>query len=204
MKRSPVPLLAVALALLAAGAAQAGPISWDISWTSRTGAVSSGTSKIKVLGGADSGPTDPGEVAPTSAAFLTYSSKSAAANSFTGKSFDLTAKVTDTDSGMSQNLTFTLNLDGGLSKSGQTISVTFSSAEQVTGVLGTHVYHVQLTSYTAPPFYPTNPFVPGVVLATVTSVNKPEKLPEPGTLLLAGLALPTLGLAGWRRRRAAA
>jgi hypothetical protein len=136
----------------------------------------------------------------TPAAFFLYSSKATTPDTFVGKIFDLTAKVTDTASGLSQNLTFTLQLDGGLSKSGQTLHLTFPSGDQATGVLGGHVYHLQLGQFSPPPSYPQNRFVPGVLVASVTA----GQVPEPGTLLLAALAAPALGLASRRRRRAAA
>jgi len=194
-------LLAAALALFAAATAQAGPISWDISWTASPAILTAGSSsKIVVTPGSDSGPSDPGEVVSTPAAFFTYSSKATTPDTFTAKAFDLTAKVTDTASGLSQNLTFHLQFDGGLSSSGQSLNLTFPSGDQVTGVLGGHVYHVQLGEFSPPPSYPQNRFVPGVLVASVTA----GQVPEPGTLLLAALAAPALGLACRRRRRPAA
>jgi hypothetical protein len=208
MKRSSAALLCATLTLLLVGSAvRADPIPWDVTWTPSTGSIApdKGTaSKITLVGNSDSGAGNLNQPVNTAAAFVSYFSTSEALDSFTKKTFDLKVKVTDTTSGQSDTLTFKLQFDGGLSKSKSTLKLSpVPSTPLFTNPLGGHIYRVRITSYTPPPFYPQNRFVPGVIMATVTVADlpKPAGAPEPSTLLLAGLAAPVLGATLWRRRK---
>jgi hypothetical protein len=207
MKRSS--LFCATLALFVnVGLVRADPTSWSVTWTPSTGTIApdkGSTSKISLTGNSDSGSSNLNQTVYTTAVFVQYSSTAAAnmADTFTKKTFDLTATLTDTASGKSQDLTFKLQFDGNLSRSGTTLKLTTLPSDPLfTDPLGGHIYRVRVSYYIAPSYPPTiqNPIGrAGVIVGTVTVVD-PKGMPEPSTLVLSGLAAPLVAVY-WRRRK---
>jgi len=209
MKRLSVPLLVSALTVFVGGTVRADPIPWEVSWSPSVASISPDkgkASKITLFGGSDSSSGNLNQPVFTAAAFTLYTSSAPAdtPDTFTKKTFDLKVTVTDSTSGQSQDLTFKLEFDGTLSKRGQKLKLsTVPSDPQFTNPLGGHLYRARITSYKPPPFYPRDPFFPGVIMASVTVADLPKQgeNPEPSSLILAAMAAPGLGLLYWRRRR---
>jgi hypothetical protein len=134
-------------------------------------------------------------------------------DTFSSSPYSLTVHLTDLNSGATGALTFSGQFNGTLSATTASISNTFLSPSSQSIVLGQDDYTVTLNSYLAPNQPNSTTF--GYIQADVTitpatgSTNTGngntgnsggvQAVPEPSTLLLAGLALPA-GLAWWRVR----
>jgi hypothetical protein len=101
---------------------------------------------------------------------------------------------------------FTGTLKGTFSAENANVGNTFGGGNTQTVQLGNYKFTVALTSYTPPG--PPDQSNAGSMSAhvTVTAVDHggphPADVPEPSTMLLAGLGLTVLGAARWRRARA--
>jgi hypothetical protein len=142
------------------------------------------------------------------------SAPSGTPDSFTNASYSLTVQLTDLNSGQSGSLTFNGAFNGTLSTTSAQITTKFLNPITQDLVLGQHDYTVSLNSF-VPPGLPDDTTA-GSIGATV-SINDAtapgnggsgnggnggggvQTVPEPATLLLAGLALPA-GLVWWRVR----
>ncbi len=106
----------------------------------------------------------------------------------------------------SKAFTFTGTLKGTFSAENANVGNTFGPGSTQTVQLGNYNFQVSLTSYTPPG--PPDQSNAGSISAhvTVTAVDggnpHPADVPEPSTMLLAGLGLTVLGAARWRKRRA--
>jgi hypothetical protein len=205
MSRSPARLAAVSLALLLlpAGMARAELINWSFSWAPSTqtlhaDAPGAGTVSLASYGGTIN--SHPGNLVGLAGAYVTYSSQAtdAAPDHFSNAPFGLTLTLTDNATHQTGTLTYTGFFSGDLSATSSGLGVTLGSPSAPGLTLGGHFYAVALGPYIAPPYPSTG--LPGILVANVT-VSDVKTVPEPATLALAGLALPALGLAAWRKRR---
>ncbi len=211
MVRSPARLAAVSLAclLLPAGLARADLINWSYSWSPATQTLAAdptpggrylGNVTLSSFGGTTG--SQPGEQVGLAAAYVTYTYSSQAPDGlpvhFSHFPFHLALALTDSASHQSGSLTYAGFVDGDLSATSSSLRLTVDSPTAAGLTLGGHYYAVGIGPYIAPP-YPAANF-PGVLVANVT-VTDMQNAPEPATLVLAGLALPVLGLNAGRKRR---
>jgi hypothetical protein len=97
-------------------------------------------------------------------------------------------------------LTFTGSFNGSLSATGGQLTGTFSGPTTRSVQLGSYDYSVNLGNFVPPPD-PSGKF-PGLFLASITAqAPTPQKLPEPGTLALAGAGALLVTLTSRRRPR---
>jgi hypothetical protein len=206
MNRSSFLILTGALAVFLPGrAAQADPIPWSITWSSSQSVIvldNGNTTPIGVTGLSDSHSSNFNQAVPTVAADLTYLSQ-AGNNPVIGRTFHLTATVTDNNSHLSSTLTFDLKFDGSTNGNGNSLKLTPVPSDALfTPSLGGDIYRVQITGF-IPPVSSSPHHDPemGEIQATVTVLDPPAPVPEPSALLLTVLAAPALGGIWWHRRR---
>lgn len=141
-------------------------------------------------------------------------------DTFTNAKYALDVHLTDMNSNQSGDLTFTGVFGGSLSTTSAQIKNTFVAPTTQSLVLGQHQYTVSLNSYVPPGLPDSTVF--GSIGAHVSIADAStgggggsntggsngggttvgvQDVPEPATLLLAGLALPA-GLMWWRARGA--
>jgi hypothetical protein len=130
---------------------------------------------------------------------LTTVTKSTTPNTFTARAWSINLLVTDTMSGQWANLTFTGTFSGKLSTLSAKITDAFTGFPVQSVMLGENLYTLSLTTYVAPGT-PTSGNA-GSIGASIDVATAPG-LPEPSSLVLAGLGVAGAGVAGWRRRRA--
>jgi hypothetical protein len=114
----------------------------------------------------------------------------------------------DDASGASGSLTFRGNLSGsinllqGVGNAGITNTTLGPTTQSLT--LGGNLYTVTIGSF-VPPGIPNDPNgvagPTGSISASIAVQPATNSTPEPSSLVLACLGLPSLGLAGWFRRR---
>jgi hypothetical protein len=135
-------------------------------------------------------------------------------DSFTNANYSLTVQLTDMNSNTSGSLTFHGFFSGTLSTTSAQIDNTFLNPLTQSIVLGQHDYTVALNTYVPPGLPDSTTFgsIGAHVSITDSIIDPPpgsgggggtgggvSTVPEPSTLLLAGLAVPA-GLALWRVR----
>ena len=120
-------------------------------------------------------------------------------------SLNLTLGTTDATGTHTATLTFNGKLSGTFSQDSSNITNLFGANSTQTANLGTYTFTVSLISYT-PPGPPGQAQVGAigahVDITNLTTSGGPSA-PEPGTMLLAGFGLISLGGAAWRKRRQA-
>ncbi len=103
----------------------------------------------------------------------------------------------------SSSVTFSGYFNGTLTADSSNVQLTFTSPTTQTVSLGGNSYLVTMGTYTAPgpPGISNAGSLNAFVTVTPGTGTISSSTPEPTALMLAGLALPCLGLAGWRKRR---
>jgi hypothetical protein len=114
-------------------------------------------------------------------------------------SLALTLTTTDASGTHTGTLTFTGRLAGSLSAESANVSNQFGPNTTQTLTLGSVKFDVQLRTYTPPG--PPTAINAGSISAhvTVSDATVPQ-MPEPSSMLLAGLGLTILGGRAWRKR----
>jgi hypothetical protein len=211
MKVSPSALAGAALAvLLTAGHARADLIPWSYAWSNtpsniyadghvpgdKAGYISLTDSSLQsVVGNSYIVATD-----------LTAHSTATSANPdvFTNAGYTLRLTLVDGQFGDQTTLNFNGQLNGTLTATSSNITNTFLGQTTQSVVLGATQFTVTVAFYNPPG--PTGAQNSGSISAQAMVKATPvtvATLPEPGSLVLAGLGAAGLGLAGWRRRRRA-
>jgi hypothetical protein len=195
----------LALLLLAAPAARADLVnpSWSYQWAPSPVVVHAdtpgpGTVTLTTFPGSGSAPV--GQAQAALVAYVNYSSTAPAAtpDHFTNQSFSLALTLKDVASGQSGVLNFTGSFNGTLSATGGQLSATFSGSMSNSLHLGNYNYSVTMSPYVPPP--DASGRFPGLFLASIAA-QAPQKLPEPGSLVLAGAGAVLLTLSSRRRPR---
>jgi hypothetical protein len=220
MKRFSVTLLTgvVAALLLCNSSARADNLPWSYNWTPNTLSLPSDNpgTKLKFT----NEPTDAGGN-PLSAVSVSGNSdivatqisvESNAPSGFPDKftstpNLQMKLKITDGTSGQSASFIFqgsfnTTNPSDPSTASSVNSNVKFNilSPTSFTQVIGAAEYTIKYVSYTPPP--PAGSANKGSIAFHVTVTGlQIQKVPEPASMLLAGIGASFMGLGAWRKRR---
>jgi hypothetical protein len=200
MKRTLLPLFGSALAwLLFAGTqARADFVNWSYSWSRSPSVITAdGTGTGKVFLTPVSGSAQ--DTSDIGAVNITTSSTASAGNpdTFTNKAYSLTIKLTDDASHATGSLTFTGLLNGSISATSSNLMTTFLAPLSQSLTLGQNLYTVSLNVPAG-----SSATLGGIGAHVVVEPAKVSSTPEPSGLVLAGLAVPCLGLGlCWQRYR---
>jgi hypothetical protein len=199
MYRLSTALLVVAAVALVGGSARADFIPWSYSWSADP-QVSNGTG-----GGINFFPTSGSNTGsqsmPNGVVLVAFAPNGTDPQSLNNAPYNLSLHLTDTTSGTSADLPFSGTLSGDLLK-GSVVNA-FTSPLTQTATLGGNLYTVTAGFYN-PPGAPGSG-VQGSLGANVV-VSAPGggpvvDVPEPGGLVLGGVAVLALGGWCWRERR---
>jgi hypothetical protein len=219
MKRSTL-LFASALTLLISlgGSVRADLIAWTYSWqrdpisVAADGDGTGGVSFTNESLAKDA--TGNSDIVATNLRVFSTATASTPDQLKTGGAYTLSLTLTDSASGQSNAnnpMTFTGKLSGTFSANNSNLTNVFNSPTMQSVVLGGNTYTVTIGPYSPPG--PPSASNAGAIAAFVTvtpGTTGPggggtgpgvSDVPEPSTMLLAGLGLSFLGGAAWRKRR---
>jgi hypothetical protein len=188
--------------LLSRAPASADPIPWMYSWSRSPEVISAdapGTGYITLTDEPLRTALGDSDVVATNLRTWSTASRSNP-DLFTAKPYQLSLSLVDVDSGQEGTLTFTGLLDGELTAGSSRIDNTFTGATVQSIVLGEHLYTASLGSW-SPPGPPDSTNAGSISAHADISVESIMTLPEPGSLLLAGLGATALGFLACRPRR---
>jgi hypothetical protein len=193
-------------ALLLAGGARAEFISWSYNWTPTVSAVpadSPGTGKILLTNEATGSAINSSDIVATDIRTVSTAPYNKP-DTFTSAPYGLALTITDKASNASGTVTFTGVFNGTLTALSSNITNTFTGPQVQVLQLGSNSYTITMGNYTPPP--PPGAVNAGAIsayaqVAVQSGTQGPPPLPEPSTLVLAGLGLSLAGGAAWRRKR---
>lgn len=197
--------IAFALLLLAHTSARADLIQWGYNWTPSTARISAtqGTGYLKLTNTPSNTASGSSNTVVTNIATYSTAPRSSP-DQFSSTPVAYTLQLTDSASKASGSLTFSGHFSGTISGTSAHVHLAFPSPETQSLTLGGNTYTVSMGTYTPPG--PPGASNVGSLNATISvspgSGTISSSTPEPSALMLAGLALPWLGLCGWRKRRA--
>lgn len=201
--------------LLGANRASAEMVNYSYHWSTSIGGVVVGTNPATGGSGLSTGSvafalyaddTDSallggGPSVIPAAILTTTSSASAQSPDSFASPFSLSLRLTDTASGAFGDLTFMGTINGTLTAATSTLTADFSSPLTQQLTLGGFAYSVTIDPSTAGiPAPGSTPALLGAQVQVAPETLPTSQVPEPSSLLLAGLALPLSALACARRR----
>ena len=191
----------LAVLLLTGTAARADLVHWSYSWSRSPNDVLSdnGASKIALTDEGVQHVIGNSDIVATN--LHTYSTTSdSTPDKFTNKAFTLTLHLTDQASSTSGSVDLTGVFNGTLSAHGANITMKSTGVTTQSLILGNYKYTVSLNSFTppGPPSASNAGSIGAHVSVTIELLG--QGLPEPSSLILAGLGVALLGLARNRRR----
>lgn len=198
--------IALALLLLAHSSARAGFISWGYNWTPSAAQVSADGGSSGYLSLTNTPPnTALGSSNTVVTNLHTFSTASATSpDTFTHANVSFTLELTDSASNKTGSLTFSGYFSGTMTGNSANVQLQFTSPTTESTTLGGNTYTVSMGTYTppGPPGASNAGSLNAIVsVAPADGTGGISSVPEPSTLVLAGLALPWVGLSGWRVRR---
>jgi hypothetical protein len=194
----------LAVLLTTGTAARADLVHWSYSWSrspSQVQADAPGTSYISLSDEAVRQVVGDSDIVSTNLRTVS-SAPDGTPDHFTNKPYVLTLTLTDQASNVSGNISFSGVFNGTVAAHSANISSTFTGPTSQTIVLGNYKYTVTLPYYTPPG--PPDATNAGSISAHVTvTMELVKNLPEPSSLLLAGLGVLLVSLVhtrgNWRR-----
>jgi hypothetical protein len=200
--RSPSTFFLVALVWLAAASpSRATYIPWKYSWDNQPSAIHVDTPGTGIITLSDEPLRDAANTTNIVATNLQVFSTADPDHKekVTNKGYTLTLFLLDDQSGKFGKMMFTGLLNGQISRLTSDLDNVFTGQKVQQLILGTHVFTVEMRTYTAPS--PPNVKNEGAIGARAeVRVESISKTPEPSSLVLVGVG-STLGFAAWWRRR---
>jgi hypothetical protein len=198
--------IALGLLLLANTSARADLLQWGYNWepsTMKVSADAGGSGYLSLTDEPANSATGSSNTVVTNIhSFSTASST--APDTFKNAAITYTLQLEDNTSKTTGSVSFSGYYSGTITANSSNIQLTITSPTTESVTLGGNTYSVALGTYTPPG--PPGASNAGSLNAFVTVTagsggGTISSVPEPGSLMLAGLALPFVSLAGWRKRR---